>query len=130
LYKTPCAGCNNSETKEGCFFEKRICVDNIFLNKANIISNLKKFFIYDKKIINYSNYKKFLSDWTMPYSYSQLYSITNNLNSIKLENKIYAKFIFFFYDYIKFLVKNNLAMFFFSKIISRFLNRFLKLVKD
>ena len=129
LYKTPCAGCNNSETKEGCFFEKRICVDNIFLNKANIINNLKKFFIYDTKIINYSNYKKFISDWTMPNSNSQLYSISNNQNLIKLESKIYSKYIFF-YDYIKFLVNNNLVIYFFSKIISRFLNKFLKLVKD
>lgn len=130
LYKTPCAGCNNSEMKEGCFFEKRICVDNIFSKKVNIITNLKKFFISNKKIINYSNYKNFISDWSIPNSNSQLYRLTNNLSSIKLENKLYIKYIFFFSDYIKFLVKNNLIIYFLSNIISRFLNKLLKLVKD
>jgi ADP-heptose:LPS heptosyltransferase len=131
LYNTPCAGCNNSSVKEGCFFEKRICVDNIFSNKLNINIHLKKFFSSPyQKITNFSNYNDFIPDWTMPSSKLKLHTITNDAKLIKIENILHFKYIVFFYKYVYFLVKNNLVIYLLSNIIFRFLNRFLRLVKN
>ncbi len=129
LHNTPCGGCNNSAVEEACFFKRRICVDNIFSNKNKIITNLKAFFTTEKEIINYSNYKYFISDWTMPKSNLQLQTFSKNFKLIKAKDIFYSKYLFFFYEYIIFLLKNNLLIYFFLNIISRSLNKFLKLAK-